>query len=108
MVENTDPRAVLADNLKRLIEAESRGRDRPLSIRAWAMSKNLDVRMIDRLTKRQHAITLDNLEKIATACGLQPWHLLVPGLDPNSPPDAKFTAEDRATLAKLRSLLSKD
>lgn len=101
-----DPRAVLADNLLRMIEASSPKGER-LSIRAWAMARGLDVRMIDRLTKKQHAVTLDSLDRIAAACGLQAWQLLVPDLDPASPPVAEITAEDRAMLDRLRSLLSK-
>jgi hypothetical protein len=62
--------------------------------------------MIDRLVKGQHAVTLDKLEEIAAACGLQPWHLLIEDLDPASPPDAPISAEDRAMLIKLRRLLS--
>lgn len=103
---STDLRAILADNLLRIIDAESHGREKR-SIRAWAMSKGLEVRMIDRMTKGEHAITLDTLDQVASACGLQAWQLLVPDLDPASPPEAEFTAEDRAMLAKLRALLTK-
>lgn len=76
-----------------------------VSVRAWALGKDLDVRMIDRLVKGQHAVTLDTLEKIADACGLKPWHLLLEDLDPAGPPDAPITAEDRAMLGKLKRLL---
>lgn len=74
-------------------------------MRAWAQGKGLDVRMIDRLVKGQHAVTLDNLEKIADACGLKPWHLLLEDLDATKPPEATVTEEDRALLRKLRQLL---
>lgn len=100
-----EPRDILAANLLAMIDADSRKGER-LSIRAWATSKGLNVRMIDRLTKKQHAITLDKLDQIARACGLQTWQLLVPNLDPVSPPEAKITADDRAMLAKLRALLA--
>jgi hypothetical protein len=101
-----DSRAVLAANLLRMIDATSHAGDRKPSIRAWALDRGLDVRMIDRLTKRQHAITLDKLQEIADACGLQPWQLLIEDLDPGNPPEANVTAEDRAMLARLRTLLS--
>jgi len=74
-------------------------------VRAWALGKDLDVRMIDRLVKGQHAVTLDSLEKIASACGLKPWHLLLEDLDATNPPEVTITDEDRAMLAKLRRLL---
>lgn len=69
------------------------------------MSRGLDVRLIDRLTKGQHAITLDKLQELADALGLQAWQLLIDDLDPSSPPDAPMSDEDRAMLRKLRRLL---
>lgn len=71
------------------------------------MSKGLDVRLIDRLLKSENALTMDKLGEIAAACGLQPWHLLVPDLDPANPPDAPLTEEDRKLLARLRGLLDR-
>ena len=99
-------RAILAANLRRLIEAATLRGERP-SVRAWALGKGLDVRMIDRLVKGEHAVTLDKLEQIAEACGLKPWHLLYEDLDPADLPDAPMTPEERTLLRKLRSLLDK-
>jgi hypothetical protein len=82
-----------------MIDAES------ISVRAWALARELDVRLIDRLTKGEHAVTLDKLDEIATACGLQPWHLLIDGLDTEAPPDRPISAEDQAMISKLRRLL---
>jgi hypothetical protein len=98
-------RAILAANLKRRIDADTRPGDKP-SVRAWAISKGLDVRLIDRLVKGQHAVTLDKLQEIADACGLQPWHLLIEELDPHSAPDAPITEDEREMLRKLRRLLT--
>jgi hypothetical protein len=97
-------RAILASNLRRMIERATPAGER-VSVRAWALGKDLDVRMIDRLVKGQHAVTLDSLEKIASACGLQPWHLLVEDMDPSATPEPPITPEDRAMLTKLRRLL---
>jgi acyl transferase domain-containing protein len=98
-MEQSESRATLAANLRRMIETEAQPGQRP-SVRAWAMKRDLDVRMIDRLTKGQHAVTLDKLEEIAAACGLKPWHLLIDDLDPASPPDMPITAEDRDIEAR--------
>lgn len=103
-MDNFPARAILAANLRRRIDAETPRGAKP-SVRAWALGKGLDVRMIDRLLKGQHAVTLDNLEKIAEACGLKPWHLLIEDLDPAGVPDAPITAEDRALLIRLRKLI---
>lgn len=98
------PRDILAANLRRMVESEAPPGGRP-SIRAWSLSRGLDVRMIDRLSKGEHAVTVDKLAEIAKACGLQPWHLLLEDLDPKSPPDAPVTEEDRKMLRKLRKLM---
>jgi transcriptional regulator with XRE-family HTH domain len=92
-------RAILASNLRRMIDAEE------LSVRAWALKRELDVKMIDRLTKGEHAVTLDKLEEIAQAVGLKPWMLLIEDLDPENPPDAPISDEDRRMLLRLRRLL---
>jgi len=98
------PRAILAANLRRRMVADSRDGEK-LSVRAWALGKGLDVRMIDRLLKGQHAITLDKLDEIATALGLSAWHLLVEDLNPADSPDAPISAGDREMLARLKRLI---
>ncbi|MBK8527890.1 MAG: hypothetical protein IPL57_12590 [Rubrivivax sp.] len=97
-------RAILAANLRKRINADTPPGAK-FSVRAWATGKGLDVRMIDRLVKGQHAVTLDNLDKIAEACGLKAWHLLLDDLDPASTPDAPITEDERAMLRRLRKLL---
>lgn len=97
-------RSILAANLRRMIEADT-PRGQVPSVRAWALSRGLNVRLIDRLTKGQHAVTLDKLEEIAHACGLQAWHLLIDELDTKHPPTAPITEDERVLLAKLRRLL---
>lgn len=36
-------------------------------------------------------MTLDSLEKIADACGLKAWHLLLEDFDPAAPPSRRLT-----------------
>lgn len=103
-MSSTPSRGTLAQNLRLMIELETPAGSKP-SVRAWALSKGLDVKMIDRLTKGQHAVTLDKLEEIANACGLQAWHLLISDLDPRQPPDAPISDSERKLLRRLRSLL---
>ena len=103
-VEKSPLRDTLAQNLRRMITHDLRPGER-YSVRAWAQGKGLDVKMIDRLTKGQHAVTLDHLHKIAEACGLQAWHLLLEDFEPGSEPDAPISEADRALLLKLRRLL---
>lgn len=95
-------RAILASNLRRMIDSAE------MSVRAWATERGLDVRMIDRLTKGEHAVTLDKLDEIAAATGLKAWMLLIEDLDPKNPPDAPISPGDREMLAKLRRLLGNE
>ncbi len=97
-------RAILARNLLRRIDADT-PRGQRTSIRAWALGKGLDVRLIHRIAKREHAVSIDTLEQIAEALGLQPWHLLLEDLEPGATPDAPITEDERAMLRKLRRLL---
>lgn len=99
-------RAILAANLRRMIELDTQRGVKP-SVRAWALGKGLEVRMIDRLVKGQHAVTLDKLEDIAAACGVKPWHLLFEDMNPADLPAAPISDEERAMLAKLRRLLAR-
>jgi hypothetical protein len=101
----TPSRATLARNLRRMIEKDAGPGVKP-SVRAWAISKGLDVKLIDRLTKGQHAVTLDKLQEIADACGLQPWHLLLDELDPTNAPEAPITDAERQLLRRLRRVLT--
>lgn len=105
-MNSTDSRAVLSANLSRMIEAETPRGARP-SIRAWAMSKELDVRLITRLVNKKNAVTLDTLQELADALGLEPWHLLLPDLEPGSTPSPPITTAERKLLSRLRDILDK-
>lgn len=102
-VKSDTARGVLAANLRLLIERASKQGVRP-SVRSWATGKGLDVRLV-RLLKGQHAVTLDNLEKIAEACGLQPWQLLVEDMGGPAAQPPQITDADRELLKRLRHLL---
>lgn len=98
-------RAILAHNIGRILDADTpRGQRR--SVRAWATGKGLNVRLIDRLLKGQHAVTLDTLEEVAAACGLQAWHLLLEDFEPGQSLQAPITDQERALLRRLRQLIT--
>ena len=100
----TMSRAILAANINKLIDADLRHGDRR-SVRAWAQGKGLDVKMVDRLSKGAHAITLDKLQELADACGLKPWQLLLEEFEPGQPAEAPITQAERALLQRLRGIL---
>lgn len=103
-MEDATLRGILARNLGLLIDAATPNGARR-SVRAWALGRGLDVRLIDRLLKGQHAVTLDKLDEIAEACGVKPWHLLLDNFQPGEPADAPMTDAERAMLRRLRALL---
>ena len=93
-------RRILADNIGRMIE-KSRG-----SVRGWALSNKLDPRQIDRLTKREFATTVDTLDEIAEAIGVQPWQLLVPNMNPDSPPLLVMSKTERELFQRIQSIVN--
>jgi transcriptional regulator with XRE-family HTH domain len=66
------------------------------------------VKMINRLTKAQHDPTLSTLDKIADACGIQAWQLLLEDFDPAHPPSATITDDERKMLSRLRRILDSE
>lgn len=100
-------RAILARNLQRLREHHSPP-DRVLSVRAWAMGRELEVRLIDRLLKGEYDPKLDTVVEVAHKLGLQPWQLLLEDFDPAHPQSMPMTEDERKTLENLRRLLAKE
>lgn len=87
---------VLAENLKRIVDQSG------LSTRAWALGKKLEPRNIHRIIAGAQSPTLDLLGDIADACGMAPWQLLVPALDPENPPVVTMTKAERDFYRKVR------
>ena len=92
-------RRILADNIGRMIQKSG------ASVRGWAMSNKLDVRQIDRLTKKQFATTVDTLDEIAAAIGVQPWQLLVPNMTTENPPLLVMSPTERELYERVRLIV---
>lgn len=71
--------AVVADNIARILTY--RGMD------ATAAAKLLGVKpfQVKRLMAADHAMTLRTLDRLAEVFGLEPYQLLIPGLDAGNP-----------------------
>lgn len=91
-----DPRKVLSDNLRRIIGPDS-------NPSRWAAEHRMDKKPVQRMLAGTHAATIDTIESIAKAAGLQPWQLLLPNLDPINPPVFVMTRAERDLYAKLRA-----
>lgn len=85
------PRLILAENVNRLIDGDLAPGARR-SVRAWALAKGLDVRMVDRVTKGQNDTGLDTLNAIASAVGVEAWCLLVDGKEDRPVASCKVVA----------------
>lgn len=92
----TRTREYLAENVRAILAHEK------LSARAWAEKHSLDPRAVQRVVKAKHATTLDVITKIATAAGLQPWHLLTPSMEPDNPPVFTMKKSERDLYNRLK------
>lgn len=92
-------RKILGDNIKAMVDKDS------LSVRAWALRHKLEQKKVDRLVKAQTGVSLDTLDEIASAVGLEPWQLLVANLDPAHPPRIAVTETEVLLYERLRKLV---
>jgi transcriptional regulator with XRE-family HTH domain len=58
---------------------------------------------VTRIKNQRTSVGIETLDKIATAYGLQAWHLLVPGLDPSNPPVVWLTQPERDLYKRLKA-----
>lgn len=93
---------VLAANINRLMEGSLALESNPkLSRRA-----KIGIGSVARIRNAQTDITLDTLTKLAEAFDLQPWQLLVPGIDPKNLPVLRNLSPQEAELyERLRSVI---
>jgi hypothetical protein len=55
-----------------------------------------------RIKKADTSVGLDVLEKVAKSFGVEPWHLLVPGMEPANPPALRpLTQAERDLYKKI-------
>lgn len=90
---------VLAENIRSMIGREG------LSVRGFALKHKLQQKMVDRIAKQEHAVSLDTLDDLAKAVGLFSWQLLIPGLDPSNPPHVAITESEVLLYKRLSELM---
>jgi transcriptional regulator with XRE-family HTH domain len=76
------PRQILSDNLKALMGARP-DLDRLPKI-VEASGKRLSNGTLDRIRRGASATDIDTLEELASTFGVEPWQLLVEGLNPQA------------------------
>ncbi|MEY4906709.1 MAG: hypothetical protein RL260_427 [Pseudomonadota bacterium] len=105
-MDGKHPRETLAANLNALINSDTLPGERR-SVRAWSMRKGLDVKLIDRMTKGEHSVTIDKLQEVATALGVKAWQLLLDDFDPAHPAPTLITEQERVMLDRLKTMFSR-
>lgn len=92
----------LAVNLNRLMNANASMDSNP----KLAKRSGLGLGTIARARNADVAVTLDTLDALAVCFDLQPWQLLVHGLDPLHPPVLRSLSSAEAELfERLRSVI---
>ena len=96
------PNHVLSTNLKSLMQASEDLRTQA----AIGKRCGIDQRTVGRILNEEHSPQLKQIEAIASAFGLLPWQLLIPGLDPKNPPVCELTKVEKELYDKLRRLVT--
>jgi hypothetical protein len=104
MEERPSIRAVVADNLSRLMEARP---DLSSNIKLSELT-DLGTGTITRIRNGAVGCTIDTLDVLAKQFGLQAWQMLIPGIEPKALPELQPTsAEERELYEKIRALVNK-
>lgn len=102
-VRKYDYREVLSENIKNLMISHQ------LINSQSEISRHCDIpqRTVGRILNGETHATLGSIVGIATAFGLEPWQLLVPGLDPSNLPRLHvLTKEQAEALQSLSRAIS--
>ena len=92
-------RQILAENIKSILDRDG------LSVRGFAMRHKLPQKQIDRIVKKENAVSLDTLDELADAIGVMSWQLLVVGLNTSEPPKIAVTETELMLYQKLSNLM---
>lgn len=86
-----------AQNLAAVIAATGQ------SVTAWSVQRKLQARNIQRILNGEQSPSLDSMEDIARACGLEPWQMLMPGIDLSNPPVFVMSQTEAELYDRLRA-----
>ncbi len=91
-----DTKKILAANLNALIATHPEFNSNP----KVAKRSKVGLGTVGRIRNAEVSATLDSVAALAEAFGLEPWQLLVPGLDPDAPPALHPTGVPKEALYK--------
>lgn len=98
-------KSILGTNVLRIRSA--RGLSQP-GVSAAAKHAGLDVGQttVGRVERAVHAADIETIEALGRGLGVEPWQLLIPGLDPAAPPSINedaLPADERQLLRDYRA-----
>jgi hypothetical protein len=96
----SDARKILWTNVQALMDWRYGGESQGRFIKDTGCGNGT----ITRIKQQRTSVGIETLQKIARAYGLEPWHLLVPGLDPTNPPVVWLTETERELYKRLKVL----
>ena len=97
-VSVTPAKAVLWQNVKALMDARY-GKE---NLTRLAADAKIGPGTATRIKEQKTSVGLDVLEQIAKAFGVEPWQLLVPGMDATNPPVLRHAnSAERALYERL-------
>lgn len=88
------PRQILAENLRRLMAARPGLDTFPKITKAGGPTNGT----LDRIRRQKSGCSIDQLAPLAQVFELEPWHLLIDGLEPNNPPIVRGTSPEETAL----------
>lgn len=91
---------IIAENIASLMAASVGLRTQ----QALGKACGIDQRTIGRILNQEHSPSIDKLQLIADAFGIQTWQLLIPRLDPKNLPVCELTQVEVELYRKLRTL----
>lgn len=106
MLMKYEVRKILADNVAKLM-ASRPDLDSQQKLRRKAGGK-LGQATISRILRCESAATIDNIQAIAEAFGMDAWQLLVPGLDPSITPTLQAVSPRELELYRRIAEAAKD
>ncbi len=104
MAKNRTSREVIAKNLFHLMESAPHLNSQP----KVAARSGLGQTSIGRILRTEAGATVDSLDAIAKAFGIEPWHLLVPNLDPHCLPKVMSLSDKEFDLMEKMRLAAQD
>jgi hypothetical protein len=97
-ISRQDPKQVLWANVHKLMEHRW-GQE---NINRLSRDAKIGPGSASRIKEQKTSVGIDVVAKIAKAFDVEPWHLLLPNLDPSNLPVATLTDAEAALYARIR------